>query len=576
MLTNGFTSTNSLTGLLKQIGVAAAYLLYGVLTHRYFSLNGVVSVFWPGSGLALAAMLIGGRHYIWGIALGALLVNILSNHTLIGTMGTTCASLVEVLLGTWLLTRNDKFSPSLDTLADYLRLITLGGGVASVIGALIGTSALLLDGFIHQAHYLANALIWWMGDTLGVVLVTPLILACLQTKPEQLTGRQQLEKWLLLGLTFIAGEIVFLGWFNDGFISAPKGFVMFLFITGVALRLDMRITALALNMIAIQALLGAFLKTGYFAQEIASAGFHNFWFYMLILSLVGMTLTIYVNERKQKERSLRKSGNHLHLCQTNGGIGTWEADLINNQQTWSENCFTLLGSSAVKNPNYDYFLSIVHPDDRQQIMDALQSHIECGTKYDVQYRAIAKNGTINWMRSAGQVERNPDGKPALMRGIVQNINERKLFVDLLKQSEQHFRTLANGGTTLIWTSAEDKRCNYFNEPWLRFTGRTFDQELGEGWTKGVHPDDSDCLLQTYESAFDKREFFSIEYRLRNADGFYRGSVTMAIHAMTSMEFFSATLDFATTSPNKKAARESSGRVKRNCEPICTISLISSG
>jgi len=91
----------------------------------------------------------------------------------------------------------------------------------------------------------------------------------------------------------------------------------------------------------------------------------------------------------------------------------------------------------------------------------------------------------------------------------------------LRESEQHFRTLANGGSALIWTSGLDKLCNYFNEPWLKFTGRTLDQELGNGWAEGVHPKDFDRCLQTYVSAFEQRQPFSMDYRLRHADGTFR-------------------------------------------------------
>ena len=91
----------------------------------------------------------------------------------------------------------------------------------------------------------------------------------------------------------------------------------------------------------------------------------------------------------------------------------------------------------------------------------------------------------------------------------------------LKESELHFRTLANSGQALIWTSGIDKKCNYFNLPWLDFTGRTIDQELGDGWAEGVHPDDLQRCIDTYVAAFDRQEKFSMEYRIRHANGEYR-------------------------------------------------------
>jgi PAS domain S-box-containing protein len=74
---------------------------------------------------------------------------------------------------------------------------------------------------------------------------------------------------------------------------------------------------------------------------------------------------------------------------------------------------------------------------------------------------------------------------------------------------------------LIWMSGTDQGCVYFNQTWLGFTGRSLDQELGNGWAEGVHPDDVEHCMGTYLQAFDQRESFRMEYRLRRHDGEYR-------------------------------------------------------
>ncbi len=102
-----------------------------------------------------------------------------------------------------------------------------------------------------------------------------------------------------------------------------------------------------------------------------------------------------------------------------------------------------------------------------------------------------------------------------------DVQTQRAFHAALRESEQHFRTLANSGSALIWTAGLDKRCDYFNEPWLRFTGRSLQQELGDGWFEGVHPDDQARCMDVYVRAFERREAFSMEYRLRHADGSYR-------------------------------------------------------
>ena len=84
-----------------------------------------------------------------------------------------------------------------------------------------------------------------------------------------------------------------------------------------------------------------------------------------------------------------------------------------------------------------------------------------------------------------------------------------------------YRLLAEHSPVLVWRSGLDASCDYFNETWLAFTGRTLEQEMGDGWTKGVHPEDFERCLAHYLEHFGRREPFEMEYRLRRHDGEYR-------------------------------------------------------
>src|SRR5208283_5449759 len=111
-------------------------------------------------------------------------------------------------------------------------------------------------------------------------------------------------------------------------------------------------------------------------------------------------------------------------------------------------------------------------------------------------------------------------KPSLLMGISFDVTEQKQQEEIRRESEKRFRLVADSAPVLIWMSGADKLCTFFNLGWLKFTGRTLEQELGNGWASGVHPDDLERCMAVYTASFDARVGFEMEYRLRHYDGEY--------------------------------------------------------
>jgi PAS domain S-box-containing protein len=175
----------------------------------------------------------------------------------------------------------------------------------------------------------------------------------------------------------------------------------------------------------------------------------NLWIELSVAIKKGATdqphfivLSLDITKRKLAELQLQENENRLNLSQQYGGIGSWETDLINDRQIWSKTVYQLLGFSDTVQPTWDAFLAKIHPDDKQMVIDANQTHLTQGGKYDIEYRILSAHAQTRWLRSVGQAEFTPEGTPTRFIGIVQDITDRKLMEAELKRSNADLEQFA--------------------------------------------------------------------------------------------------------------------------------------
>jgi PAS domain S-box-containing protein len=227
-----------------------------------------------------------------------------------------------------------------------------------------------------------------------------------------------------------------------------------------------------------------------------------------------------ISERKKAEEVLRENRSSLMHAQEIAKMGSWKFDMVLNKLNWSENLYRIFGLEPFKiEPTFEFFLSKIHPDDLHIINEGMEYVQREKTSLRQEIRIILPDGNLKWMQN----ELEPgfkDDKLIMLTGVSLDITERKQAEIELREKEVQYHNLANSGLALIWTSGTDKLCTYVNEPWLKFTGRTFEQAINNPWAEGVHPDDVDRCLKTYLTAFDNREIFYMEYRYHHVSGEY--------------------------------------------------------
>ena len=116
-------------------------------------------------------------------------------------------------------------------------------------------------------------------------------------------------------------------------------------------------------------------------------------------------------------------------------------------------------------------------------------------------------------------------------------NSQSVSIPVASAIDDQFIIMATAAPVLLWVSGIDKLCHFFNKYWLDFTGRTLEQESGNGWLNGVHPDDMERCSKIYSEAFDKRKEFKMEYRLLRHDGQYRWILDTGVPNFTKEKKF---------------------------------------
>ena len=213
-----------------------------------------------------------------------------------------------------------------------------------------------------------------------------------------------------------------------------------------------------------------------------------------------------ITDRKRDELALKASEERLRISQHYGGVATWEYDMHHNRQSWSEIVNQGLDVTNTENPTWSHFLATVCKEDRSHVVEAMRNHLQHDSRFDVEYRINVSDRKL-WMRSAGQVERDPNGKPLRMLGIVHDISQRKQAEEKLRLSARVFSDAHEG---IVITDVNTLIIDV-NAAFSEITGYSRDEVLGK----------NPSLLKSGRQGSD---FYAAMWRAINDEGHWQGEV----------------------------------------------------
>jgi PAS domain S-box-containing protein len=408
------------------LALAAVYFCFGKFGLSVTSAKSGVLPVLPPTGIALAAILLWGRRLWPGIFIGAFLVEVTAQGSIVAALGVAAGNTLEALIVAALVRKLAGGLKAFEKSQTIFKFIVPCTFVGAFIGASLGVASLCLGGQVAWSRYVPDWFAWWLGDTAGILIVTPLLIIWATERFGKFKLGQIVEAAVLLVTVVWIGKIVFLG--RSAFaMSGQMEYLAIPPLLWAAFRFGRRGATACIFILSVFAVFGALHQRGLFAISDRNESLLLLQACLGIITVLALILAALISERKKTGDALCAS--EMRFQQVTESIKEvfWMTDSDKNkmlyisrayEEIWGRSCESLYASPR-------NWVDALHPDDRERVLQAALSKQVSG-QYDETYRIIRPDGTTRWIHDRAFPVRDESGKNSQVVGVAEDITARKL------------------------------------------------------------------------------------------------------------------------------------------------------
>jgi len=416
------------------LALTAAYVLFARIGLSFHAVSSFATLVWPPSGVSLAVLLLLGSRFWPAITLGAFLANVWTGAPVPVALAIAAGNTSEAVFAAWTLRRIPGFRTELDRLRDVVGLVVFGGILGPVLSATVGVSSLSVAGLVPPDVWVTTWRAWFLGDSIAILILTPLILTWTATAP---AGRPRtlIEKTALTLLICAASYFLF-GVTQNGTTAVLAPVLIW-----AALRFEVRGAAFATMLVAAIAIWATAHGRGPFASPVVAEGLLRLQSFMLLTSATFLVLGATTLERRRADAARREAEATSEASETRyRNIADsveqllWMSDPEGNVTFLNKHWEKVIG--PVHEARGMGWADVVHPDDLAEVMEKWRAGIASGRPYRAEMRARTRSGEYRWMLARVVPVRDARGRVAAWFGAAADVHALKTGQEELRRAKE--------------------------------------------------------------------------------------------------------------------------------------------